>query len=183
MLVLCIVGYVRNSLCKNPHVLWNMCSDFYYHTICSESVYGGKIPKFLAEFVCFRQGMAGDEKWPLVSHDPSGSCDTSWKMTAGMSRSASLFSPDLPWWILLASLILLLVQYLVLFQAALVARIVQMFTHRCSRVSASWQCVFFVSCPQTSGRFPNVHFVTAVTFQLVYHPRLLFHWCFVIRFH
>ncbi len=40
--------------------------------------------------------------------------------------------------------------------AALVARIIQMFTHRCSRVSVC--CVFFVSCPQASARFPNVHF-------------------------
>ncbi len=46
--------------------------------------------------------------WLFVSHDPPGSCDTSWRMTAGMSRSVSLFSSGLPWWILMASLVLLL---------------------------------------------------------------------------
>ncbi len=43
-----------------------------------------------------------------MSHDPSGSCHTSWRMTAGMSRPASLFSSGLPWCMLMASLILLL---------------------------------------------------------------------------
>ena len=44
--------------------------------------------------------LSGDgNHWPLVSHDPSESCNTSWRMTAGMSRPVSLFSPGLPWWI------------------------------------------------------------------------------------
>ncbi len=48
-----------------------------------------KVPEFSAEFLCLRQGMV--TKWALVSHDPSGSCGTSWRMTAGMSRPVSLF--------------------------------------------------------------------------------------------
>ncbi len=64
-------------------------------------------------------------------------------MAAGMSRPVSLFSPGLPWWMDSDGLLdpppghmVFLVQYLGLFQAALVACIVQMFTYRCSRVSA-----------------------------------------------
>ncbi len=44
----------------------------------------------------------------LVSHDPEGSCNTSWRMTPGMSRPVSLFSSGFPWCILMTSLILLL---------------------------------------------------------------------------
>ncbi len=158
-------------------------------TFCIQSqITVEKFPNFRQNLSAFVRG------WQLVavgvtSCDSSGSYDTSWRMTAGMSRPVSLFSQGLPCWILMASLIFLLdtfvlvffAQYLGLFQAANVARIVQMFTHHCSRVSAC--CVFFVSCPQASARLPNVHFVTAVTFQLVYHPRLLSHGCFVLRFH
>ncbi len=91
----------------------------------------------------------------------------SWSMTAGMSRPVSLFSQAslggfwLPTWFY--SWTHVLVQYFGLFQAPLVACIVQMFTHRCSRVSVCG--AFFVSCPQASARLLNVYLVTAVTFQ------------------
>ena len=70
-----------------------------------------------------------------------------------MPRPVSRFSPGLPWWILMASLIFpqghmvysFLVQYIFgVFQAALVFCIVQMFGLCCSWVSAC--SVFFVYC-------------------------------------
>ncbi len=59
-----------------------------------------KVPEFSAESLCLRQGMATSGRWCHTS------CDTSWRMTAGISRPVSLFSPGLPWWILMASSIL-----------------------------------------------------------------------------
>ncbi len=94
--------------------------------------------------------------WPLVSHDPSGLCATSWRMTGGMSRPVSLFSPGLPWWILMASLILLLDTWSSLSNILASFRL-HLWPTR-PRVSACG--VFFVSCPQGSARFPNVYFVT-----------------------
>ncbi len=58
------------------------------------------IPHFMHR-VCLR--------WRLVSHDPSGSCDNSLRLTAGMFRPVQ-FSSGLPWWILMTSLILLMEQ-------------------------------------------------------------------------
>ena len=60
-------------------------------------------------------------------------------------------------------------------QAAPVACTVQMFTRRCSGVSACG--VFFVPCPQASACFLNVYQVTVVTFQLVYCVDLFYIYC------
>ncbi len=46
-----------------------------------------------------------------------------------------------------------------------------MFTHGCSSASACG--VFFVSCPQASTRFPNVCFVTVVTFSVGIPPPIV----------
>ncbi len=82
----------------------NIISD---ETFCTQSQnYGGKCSRIFGRISL---PLSGDgNSWPLVSHDPSGSCDTSWRMTARMSRPVSLFSSGLPWCILMASLILLL---------------------------------------------------------------------------
>ncbi len=137
---------------------WNtneMCSSMFFRsryfkglylfsdeTFCTPSqMMVEKGLEFSAESLCLRQGVATTVvavgvTWPQLEDD-------SWDVQAGVpvqSRPSLVDSDgllDSP-----PGHVVFLVQYLGLFQAALVARIVQMFTHRCSRVSACG--VFFV---------------------------------------
>ena len=84
-----------------------------FENIFSDHTFYAQSQIVVEQFPNFRQNLPAFVRewqlwWPLVSHDPSGSCDTSWRMTAGMSRPVSLFSSGFPWWILMVSLILLL---------------------------------------------------------------------------
>ncbi len=78
-------------------------------TFCIKSqIMVEKFPNFRQDLSAFVRG------WQLYSGHwchmtlLHGSCDTSWRMTAGMSRPVFLFGLSLPWWILVASLVLLL---------------------------------------------------------------------------
>ncbi len=61
------------------------------HSVHRVKIMVEKVPQFSAESLCLRQGMVTSGRWCHMTQN------TSWRMTAGMSRPVSLFSPGLPW--------------------------------------------------------------------------------------
>ncbi len=53
-----IIGSDLHQVRVSSTVLQDKISNHTIVILCTESVYGRKIPKFLAEFLCLRQGMA-----------------------------------------------------------------------------------------------------------------------------
>ena len=146
----CIIIITKHHfLGVNVFGLWK--HNFWWNILHTEwKLWWKKFPNFwqnLSAFVRGWQLVAVGVTWPfwIMWHQLVGD---SWGVQAGVpvqSRPPSVGSDGL---LYSPGHMVFLVQCLGLFQAALVARIVQMFTHRCSRVSACHDHA------ENSGPFP-----------------------------
>ncbi len=86
----CVVSAFKSNFVIWEWMLLDSGNNFWSHFLFTESNYGKKIPEFSAESLCLLQGMPSSGRWcHMTLLDPVIPVE----MTAGMSRSVSLFSP------------------------------------------------------------------------------------------
>ncbi len=133
-----------------------------------------KVPEFSAESLCLRQGKVTSGRWchmTLLDHvTPVGGWQLGCPGRCPYSVQASLGVFWWPPWSSSWTPVVFLVEYLGLFQAALVAHIVQMFTHRCSRCRPAMCSLYLV--PRLLLVSP-MYILLQLSLQLVYHQRPL----------